>query len=68
MWGGIAFILAGTVMMPLSHTEANLFNSSVVTAIASYVIGLLLLAAGLYGKAGTLAAAAAEETARHGGH
>lgn len=68
LWGGAAFILAGTVMLPLSHTDLDPFNSSALTAIASYVIGLLLLAAGLYGKVGTVAAAAAEETARHGGH
>lgn len=66
LWGGVLFILAGTVMMPLSHTSLNAFNSSVLTSIASYVIGLVLVAAGLYGKVGTSAAAEAEEAARRG--
>jgi len=66
LWGGVAFIVAGTLMMPLSHTSFNPFNSSVATSIASYVIGLVLLAAGLYGKVGTAAAAEAEEAVRRG--
>jgi hypothetical protein len=66
LWGGVGFALAGTVMMALAHTEANVFNFSIVTSIASYVIGLVLLAAGLYGKAGTAEEAAAEDAVRHG--
>jgi hypothetical protein len=52
LWGGIGFLVAGTVMMALSHTALNVLNFSVVTSIASYVIGFVLLTAGLYGKVG----------------
>lgn len=63
---GIVFLVAGTLMMALINTEANVFNFSIVTSVVSYVIGLLLLTAGLYGKVGTAAQAAAEEAFRHG--
>jgi hypothetical protein len=66
LWGGVGFILAGTLMMTVTHSEANLFNSSIMTASVSYVIGLVLLAAGLYGKIGTPAQAAAEDAYRTG--
>jgi hypothetical protein len=68
LWGGVAFLLAGTAMMALVHTEANVLNLSIGTSVASYVIGLLLLAAGLYGRVGTPEQAAAEEALRHGTH
>lgn len=67
LWGGGGFLVAGTVMMPLIHTDANIFNFSIVTSAASYVIGIVLLAAGLYGRVGTVAEARAEEVFRHGG-
>jgi hypothetical protein len=66
LWGGIGFIVAGTAMMALVHTGANVFNFSIITSIASYVIGLALLTAGLYGKVGTAQEADAEEAVRHG--
>lgn len=66
LWGGAAFLIAGTLMMALIDTDANLLNFSVATTVASYTIGLLLLAAGLYGKVGTAEQAAAEEAFRHG--
>jgi hypothetical protein len=65
LWGGAVFLIVGTVMMPLSHSELNVLNSSVGTAIAAYVVGLLLIAAGLYGKAGSVGEAAAQEAVRH---
>lgn len=48
--GGIGFLVAGTVWMPLSHTSLNVFNVTVANTIVSYIIGMVLLAAGLYGK------------------
>lgn len=48
--GGAGFLVAGTAWMPLSHTSMNFFNTSVGTTIVSYIIGMVLLAAGLYGK------------------
>jgi hypothetical protein len=66
LWGGVGFLVAGTVEMAVIRTDANVFNFSIVTSIVSFVIGLLLLTAGLYGKVGTRAEAAAEEAFRHG--
>lgn len=65
--GGIAFLVAGTLMLALLNTEGNVLNFSVATTVVSYVVGMLLLTAGLYGKVGTTAQAAAEEAYRHGG-
>lgn len=50
LYGGAAFLVVGTLWMPLSHTSMNFFNTSVPNTIASYLIGSLLLTAGLYGK------------------
>lgn len=66
LWGGVGFVVAGTVMMTVAHTGLNVLNFSILTSIASYVIGLILLTAGLYGKVGTAEEAAAEEAIRHG--
>jgi hypothetical protein len=64
--GGIGFLVAGTLEMAVLRTDANVFNFSITTSIVSYVIGLILLTAGLYGKSGTTEEAAAEEAFRHG--
>jgi hypothetical protein len=64
--GGIGFLVAGTLEMAVLHTDANVFNFSITTSVVSYVIGLILLTAGLYGKSGTREEAAAEEAFRHG--
>jgi len=53
LWAGPVFIVAGTAMLALLHTELNLLNASVATAVTSYVIGLVLLTAGLYGRVST---------------
>jgi hypothetical protein len=66
LWGGAVFLTAGTAMMTVAHTDLNVLNFSIVTSMASYAIGLILLAAGLYGKVGTAEEAAAEEALRHG--
>lgn len=50
VWAGTAFLVAGTAMLALLNTDLNVLNASVATVIASYLIGLLLLAAGLYGR------------------
>jgi hypothetical protein len=63
LWGGSVFLVAGTAMMALPHTEINVLNASIATSIASYVIGLVLLTAGLYGKVGPAAGHAAAATA-----
>lgn len=64
--GGIVFLVAGMVMMTLLRTEANLLNFTMVNCIVSFVIGLALLLAGLYGKTGPPELAAAEDRLCHG--
>jgi hypothetical protein len=68
VWGGLAFLTVGMAALTLLHTDLNVFNFSVATVIVSFVIGLVLFAAGLYGRSGSTAAALAEEAMRHGGH
>lgn len=64
--GSGVFLVAGLVMMTLLHTDANLLNFAMVNCIVSFVIGLALLLAGMYGKTGPPEFAAAEERLRHG--
>ncbi|GIH21457.1 DUF4383 domain-containing protein [Rugosimonospora africana] len=47
---GIAFMTAGTLMLTLIPTNGNVLGFSVATCIVSDVLGILLLASGLYGK------------------
>jgi len=68
LWGGVAFLVAGIAMLALLRTDANVLNFSMATCVVSFVIGMVLLAAGLYGKSGSVDAAKAEEVLRHGGH
>jgi hypothetical protein len=64
--GGVVFLAAGMAMMTLLQTEANLLGFTMTTCIVSFVIGLVLFAAGLYGKTGSGRDAALEERFRHG--
>jgi uncharacterized membrane protein len=64
--GGIAFMVMGILMLILIRTDANFLGFSMVNCIVSFLIGSVLFAAGLYGKTGTAADAAAEEAVRHG--
>lgn len=64
--GGLVFLVAGMAMMTLLQTDANLLGFSMVNCIVSFIIGVVLLAAGLYGKVGTPDRAQAEEEYRHG--
>jgi hypothetical protein len=65
---GSVFLVVGMAMLVLMRTDANILNFSMATCIVSFVIGLVLFTAGLYGRVGSAAAAAAEEAYRHGGH
>jgi hypothetical protein len=67
LWGGSAFMLVGLAMLALLRTDLNVLNFSVATVIVSFVIGMVLFSAGLYGRSGSVAAARAEEVVRHGG-
>lgn len=53
LFGGIVFLGAGMLMMSLLQTDANFLNFQMATCIVSFVIGLVLFTAGLYGRTGT---------------
>jgi hypothetical protein len=59
--GGAIFLGAGLLMMTLLQTNANFLNFQMSTCIVSFVIGLVLLTAGLYGRVGTRTEAVREE-------
>jgi len=65
--GGIVFLSAGLIMLTVERTDANILNFTVATCIVSFLIGLVLLAAGLYGRVGSTDQQHAEEAYRHGG-
>lgn len=65
--GGVLFLLSGLFMMAVLLTEANLLNFSLTNCTVSFLIGMALLTAGLYGKTGTGEYAEQEEQLRHGG-
>ncbi|BCJ72258.1 hypothetical protein CS0771_18020 [Catellatospora sp. IY07-71] len=65
MIGGAVFLLAGLFMLLLMQTPANKLNFEVATTVVSFIIGTILLIAGMYGKVGTPAEAIAEEVLRH---
>lgn len=65
LFGGGVFWLSGLVMLVLLQTDANIFNFQVATCVVSFLIGTLLVLAGLYGKRGTAEEEQAEDAFRH---
>jgi hypothetical protein len=65
--GGIVFMVAGMAMMTLMQTDLNFLGFTMSTCIVSFLIGMVLFSAGLYGKTGSSNEAAIEERFRHGG-
>lgn len=65
MAGGGVFLGAGILMLTVLQTSANFLNYEVATCVTSFVIGLVLLTAGLYGKVGSPEEEAAHEAHRH---
>jgi hypothetical protein len=63
---GPTFIVAGLVMMTLMHSPANFLNFGMSTCIVSFIIGLLLLAAALYGHTNSATEASRHEAFRQG--
>jgi hypothetical protein len=63
---GIVFLVAGLVMLVFLQTDLNFLGFGVSTCVASFILGLVLVAAGLYGKVGDDDAVAREEAWRHG--
>jgi Domain of unknown function (DUF4383) len=70
MWinliGSVLFLTAGMAMMALLETDLNVLGFTVTTCIASFIIGLVLGLAGLYGTVGTAEEDEMEERFRHG--
>lgn len=66
LYGGGVFLVAGMAMMAVLHTDANLLNFSLSNCVVSFIIGVVLLHAGLYGKTGPPELAEAEHRLRHG--
>jgi hypothetical protein len=64
--GGIAFMVVGAAMLTLLETDLNVLGFSVATCTVSFIIGLVLFAAGLYGRTGSRSRARHEEGFRHG--
>jgi hypothetical protein len=64
MLGAVLFLVVGTAMMALLRTDGNILNFSIETCMVSYVIGMVLLTAGLYGKVGSAEPARAAEALR----
>jgi hypothetical protein len=54
VWGGVVFMVAGTAGLALLETGLNVLNFSMATVIVSFVIGMLLFTAGLYGRSATV--------------
>jgi len=65
--GGVIFWLSGLFGLILVRTGANFLNFEISTCIVSFIIGTVLVLAGMYGKRGTAEQAAEEETFRHSG-
>jgi len=63
---GAVFLVAGMVMLTVLRTNLNLLGFTVTTCVVSFVIGLLLALAGLYGQVGPREAERREEMFRHG--
>ncbi len=66
--GGSVFLVAGFAMMTLLRTGLNLLGFTMATCVVSFIIGTVLLTAGLYGKVGSSADVGCEESFRHGGN
>lgn len=64
---GIVFMVAGIVMVALLNTTFNYLGFTVSTVVVSFIFGLVMFTAGLYGKVGTGAQRRQEEEFRHGG-
>lgn len=65
LWGGIAFMVVGILMLLLMETDANFFAFTMANVIVSFLVGTLLFAAGLYGKISTAEQALREDEMRH---
>jgi hypothetical protein len=65
--GGGVFLVSGMAMLAFLHTDLNFFGFEVSTCVVSFIFGMVLLTAGLYGKVGPPEKAMNEEGFRAGG-
>jgi hypothetical protein len=65
---GGALIVLGMAGLLVLHSPYNYLDMSVSSCIALFLLGSVLLTAGMYTKAGTAQQAAAEEAYRHAGN
>jgi hypothetical protein len=64
-WGLSALAI---LQMAFLQTDANVLDASMTNIIATFIISLVALTAGLYGKVGSRDAARAEQAAAHNPH
>ena len=63
-WGLVGI---GTFELAFSRTDANFLDFTISTVIVTYIVALVLVLSGLYGKVGTEEDARAEQAAAHYG-
>lgn len=66
LYGGLVFLVAGMTMLVLLNTDLDFLGFTVSTCIVSFIVGLVLLSAGLYGKVGSRDEQAIEDDFRSG--
>ncbi len=62
--GGV-FIFVGLLMLALLQTNANFLGFSMINCVISFILGMVVFAAGLYGRTGSAEDVAAEGAYRH---
>ena len=62
--GGMAFLIAGMLMLGLLQTDLNVLNYTVSTCVVSFLIGMVLFTSGLYTRVGSAEEDEAEERRR----
>jgi hypothetical protein len=65
VFGGLAFLVVGMVMLAFLRTSLDLLNFTVATCVVSFLIGLVLWTAGLYSRTGPPDRQQEEERYRH---
>jgi hypothetical protein len=61
-WG---MLVVGTYGLATARTNANVLDFTIATVVVTYLLGLVLIMAGLYGKVGTEEESRAEQEAAH---
>ena len=64
---GWVLLVIGTYELAVSRTDANFLKFTISTVVVTYLVGLVLIVASLYGKVGTAEEERAEHEAAHAG-